>query len=482
MSDIQNLYSQIYKHGKLFGINNKLSTNPFKTKGLRANSVAICGGAFGDEGKGRVTDELTSKFLRGNKQVIHYRDNGGANAGHTVEIGSTRIALHQLSSGVMQPGCTVISGKGMVIHPEDFVTEIDSVKAAAGGKLPSTLIIDEMATLALDTHRAWENVLKTRATGSRGSTGRGIAPAYADIIYRHPLRMRDLVSSDWRQKFTAHYKLYHDLLKGFGEKLSAVEVARLTNIPAKVGSLPTFLKRLESARSTLKPYIQSVYSLLYDHWTSKTPFVFEKAQALGLDARYGVYPDVTASDCSFDGILGSTEGIVNPRDIAVKAAIIKATYTSSVGTRIMPSAMEAGLANRIREDANEYGATTRRPRDIHHIDIPFLSFLHQVGNYDYLCPTHLDISYPKVPIKVCVAYTLKGKAVLYRPDQEYLLTVKPKFIDLPSWDGKDVQKAKNIKDLPKETKQYLAFISQAIGAQVLMATTGPRRHQTIKWY
>lgn len=496
MSTINHLYTQVYKKGNLFDVDKKLFHNPFKTTGKRPNSVAVMGGAFGDEGKGRITDELTSQFLNTSHQVIHYRDNGGANAGHTVEIGDTRIALHQLSSGVMQSGCTVISGKGMVIHPEDFVEEMSAVEKAAGGKIPAVLIIDEMASLSLDTHRALENVLKTRQSGSKGSTGRGIAPAYADLIYRHPVRMRDLVNKNWQKILTDHYRLYHDLISGLDFKLASVEVARLTNIPVKVGSLKIFLSRLETTRRILKPYIQPVYPLLSHLWPigqeqsipylkllpNQTAFVFEKAQALGLDARYGVYPDVTASDCSFEGIVASTEGIVQPKDIAVKAAVIKATYTSSVGTRIMPSQMPDSLANRIREDANEYGATTRRPRGIHYIDIPFLSFLQKVGDYDYLCPTHLDISYPEVPIKVCIAYTLKGKEVPYRPDQDYLLKLQPKFIELPSWDGKQVQKAKKPSDLPKATLQYLAFLTQALNTQLLMATTGPKRHQTIKWY
>lgn len=482
MTDLNSLYHQIYKQNRLFGTNQKLKSNPFYRSGKRPNSVAVLGGAFGDEGKGRITDELTNRFLHRHSQVVHYRDNGGANAGHTVVVGNTKLALHQIGAGVLQDKTILISGKGMVLHPIDFVTEIESVKKVAQGKIPANLIIDELAVLSLDTHRAFEAALKVKAQGSLGSTGRGIAPAYADIIYRHPLRMRDLASRNWRQPFTKHYLLYQDLLKGFGLKLAQVAVLRLNQEPVTVGSPDTFLSRLESTRNILIPFIQPVHQLLHEHWHGTTPFVFEKAQALGLDTRWGVYPDVTASDCSLTGIHSSTEGLVQPDHISATVAVIKATYTSSVGKRVMPSNMNIRLAQKIRDDAHEYGTTTGRPRDIHYIDLPFLTFLRRVGGYQYLAPTHLDIAYPNIPIKIVVSYTKNNQEVPYRPDQRYLLQVKPQFLELPSWDGHTIQNITKLEKLPKTTLQYLAFISQALKVKLLMATVGPKRHQTLKWF
>ncbi|MDH5533474.1 MAG: adenylosuccinate synthetase, partial [Candidatus Pacebacteria bacterium] len=132
MQNIKDIYKQIYKENKLFGVDKLLKENPFKKKGRRANSVAVCGGAFGDEGKGRITDELTSLLLKKSKGAVLYRDNGGSNAGHTVEVGDVKLALHQLGSGVFIKNCTSISGKGMVIHPIDMVEEINQVKEASG--------------------------------------------------------------------------------------------------------------------------------------------------------------------------------------------------------------------------------------------------------------------------------------------------------------------------------------------------------------
>ncbi|MCB9812989.1 MAG: adenylosuccinate synthetase [Pseudomonadales bacterium] len=483
MNDFKNIYNEVYKRGNLYKINKKLNKNPLLVSSKRKNSVAILGGMLGDEGKGRIADELTADFLKNYKKVLHYRDNGGSNAGHTVEIGDVRIALHQLGAGVLQKGCTAVLGKEMVLHPEDLVAEIEESKLAIGKKkLPSTLVIDEMAFLCLDTHRAFEAVLKNKTSGSKGATGRGISPAYADVIYRNPLRIRDLVSKNWKEKFSKHYKHYQLLVKGFGYTLSSVDVPRLGKSNIKVGSLNKMLARLEESRKVIKPLVASTYNLMEKSWNSDSPVVFEKAQALGLDKRWGVYPDVTASNCGFDGIFSSTEGVVDHNNIAVKIATIKATYSSSVGSRVLPTAMKGSLAHRIREDANEYGATTKRPRDIAYIDLPMMSYLFKVGRVEYLAATHLDIAYSDIPVKVCIGYKISGKEVGYRPDQEYLNKVKPEYLELPAWDGAKTQNTNTIGDLPKEALQYLAFITQCLNVKLLVVTTGPKREQTIRWW
>lgn len=482
ITKFEKIYQLIYQtnHGSNF---EKILANPFKIKGRRPNSIAVAGGALGDEGKGRITDELTAEFLKVHKQVFHYRDNGGANAGHTVQVGSKKIALHQLGSGVLQKGCTVVLGKEMVLHPQDLVSEISEVLNLMGTKkLPAKLLIDELALACLDTHRAFEAVLKMKASGSKAATGRGISPAYSDVLYRNPIKMRDLVTLDWQQKLAAHYQHYELLCKGYGFDMSKIEVPRLSGKNAQVGSFKQFAANLAKAVLVLKDFIQPVHELIETVWQSDQPMVFEKAQALGLDTRYGVFPDVTASNCAFDGIYSSTEGIVDDRLIAVRAATIKATYTSSVGTRILPTMMEEVLAKRIRADANEYGATTKRPRDIAYIDLPMLSYLFKVGRVEQLILTHLDIAYPEVPVRVCVGYQLNGREVSYRPDQTYLSQVTPKYVDLPSWDGAKLAQVKNLKDLPLAANQYLSFLVKALETQLLLISIGPKRNQTIKLY
>lgn len=447
---------------------------------MRNNSFAIEGGAFGDEGKGKIVDELCSRLGDKHKNLVVYRYNGGANAGHTVVFENKKIVLHQIPSGVLNHKAICVLGKGMVIHPSDLATEIKSVEKISGGKIPGKIVVDETAALSLDTHRAFEGVLKKWQTGSAGSTGRGIAPAYADILLRHPVRMRDFASKNWKLIFSEHYDLYRAWVKGLGEKIESVEVSALETGKLKVGDKSQFLDRISKARRGLLPFIKDAASLIEQDWVkTEAPFIFEGAQGVGLDPRWGVYPDVSASDVAFSGILYSTQGIVNPSEISLKAATYKATYISSVGTRRLPTKMDDRLAQRIRTDANEYGATTGRPRDIYHLDIPALYFFAKVSGASHFILTHLDICYPDEPLKVCICYNLNGKEVAYKPDQEFLNKVKPVYISLPSWKGDGVRGLSSFKKLPRETRRFLKFFSWAVDLSPFMLATGPERDSII---
>lgn len=447
---------------------------------MRKNSIAICGGAFGDEGKGRIIDEFTNSFAE-ERAVVVYRDNGGANAGHTIFHNGKRVALHQLLSGVFHKNATLILGKDMVLHPGDLVMEMHDVEIAAEGTIPATIMIDELATLSLDTHRAFENVLKQTQEGGKGSTGRGISPAYADVILRHPLKMRDI--RDWDEaKIQKHYQLYEALISGLGGDLAQTEVPTVHGDTILVGTFAEFSKRLKEQVEIFKSCINDVHEFVATAWENEeTAFLFEKAQAIGLDKRWGVYPDVTASDCTLDGIYSSTEGIVDPQLIETKAAVIKATYMSSVGSRILPSQMEETLANRIREDAHEYGATTKRPRGITYLDLPALRYFLRVGRVTHLVLTHMDIVYADTKIKVCTEYKKDGKNVVYRPDQMYLNTVTAEYIELETWDSQIAKKAKSRTELPQAAQAYLTFIEQQLGVPVIMITTGAAREEGIRF-
>jgi len=278
-----------------------------------------------------------------------------------------------------------------------------------------------------------------------------------------------------------HYDLYAAWVKGLkGGDIGNIQVNNLKTGTKTVGSKNKFIADLENQRRKLKPYVFNVYPLLKKLWAGETPFVFEGAQGVGLDPRWGVYPDVTASDPTFSGILSSTEGIVNPQDIQVKAAVYKATYTSSVGKRILPTKMEEGLATKIREEANEYGATTRRPRDIYYIDLPALKYFAKVSGTTHMVLTHLDISYTETPVKVCISYRdKKGKMADYRPDQEYLNDVRAIYRVMKSWDGSKIKNVTTLKDLPKNSLVYVNFLAKELDLIPFILTTGPSRGSLI---
>jgi adenylosuccinate synthase len=444
---------------------------------IRPHSFGICGGAFGDEGKGRIVDKLVHE-LSAEGEVVVYRDNGGANAGHTVEFADgQRIALHQLPSGVFVKGAVVVLGKEMVLHPGDLLAELEQVAAVKVETGRAEIKIDELVLLSLDTHRAFESVLKDWQSGGKGSTGRGISPAYADVLLRHPMRMRDVIADDV-EKLEAHYDLYAALVKGLGQDLAEVSVPTLTGEPIKVGSRADFVLRVEDQVDKLRHYVTDVRVWLAEKWRDeKCAFVFEKAQAVGLDYRWGVYPDITASDTTFAGIFSASEGVIDPDQLSVRAGVIKATYMSSVGTRKLPTLMKGELADKIRADAHEYGATTKRPRDIAYVDIPALKFFCAVGRFTSLILTHMDIVYSGVPIKVCTEYRRDGRLIAYHPDQEFLDTIEPVYEELAPWDVQQLAAAKTAEELPKEAMAFLKFISKHIGAPIMMITTGPRRDQ-----
>ncbi len=447
---------------------------------IRKNSAVICGGAYGDEGKGRIVDALVAEFAQKGKIVV-YRDNGGSNAGHTVEFGDKRIALHQLPSGVFFKNAAVVLGKGMVLHPADLLLEMELVKEVAGQEIPAEIKIDEMAVLSLDTHRAFEGAVKALKSGNQASTGRGISPAYADILYGHPLRMRDIKT--WQiNKLRRHYKLYQKLVRGLGFEIETMRVAALDGSKHQVASEQEFLANLKRQVAQLKPMIQDVRGFIETTWSDEEySYIFEKSQAIGLDARWGVYPDVTSSDTTPAGIYASSEGVVDPEQIPLRAGVIKATYMSSVGVRKLPTIMEEELASRIREDAHEYGATTGRPRDVVYLDLPAIKYYARVGKLTHLVLTHMDIVYPGQPVKICDAYLQGKKKAGFKPDQDYLNTVQPRYREMQPWDLKALRKAKNRQSLPAEARRFLSYIEKEVGLPVFMITTGPERGAEIRF-
>lgn len=450
----------------------------------RTNSVAVIGAFFGDEGKGRITDEIADYFLnnRGFKKVILYRDNGGANAGHTISYNDKKISLHQIGSGILHKGCQVVLGKGMVLHPADLLDEISEIKQIFGLKdLPAKLMIDNMAVLSLDTHRAFEVVLKNpsyESLGSSASTDRGISPAYADILFRFPLRVRDLLSKDWEHVFSEHYNRYKLWIRGMGANIEDVTIQRFKGRKTKIGSKQEFINTLSSSRDALKPYIFDVYDFIKDRWFSDTPFIFEKAQAIGLDHRWGVYPDISASNCCLDGIAYSTEGLIRPKDISARLGIIKSTYSSSVGKRVVPTRMENDNANRIREISNEFGSTTGRPRDILYLDLVMLKYFLKVSEIEELVFTHMDIVFDE-PIKVCIEYKKDGKNTDYRPDQEHLQNIEPVYKFFNPWKADNLNKVAIYENIPQPAKDFIAFVCNYTETKPVMLTYGAVRNKTI---
>src|SRR3990170_6946116 len=228
-------------------------------------------------------------------RLFSLRFNGGANAGHETNIYGKKIVTHQIPMAVVKEGATAFMLRGMVVHPEDALIEIDYIKKSLGvDRLPGNLIIDRNTPLALDTHRAYETVLNEATSEGRGSTGRGIAPAYMDFYGRISKKVRDLTREDWEKGIRKHYQLYQKMVGGFGRELQDIEVyAMAEEEKRRVGTEEEFIDRLREARTGIKRYVASnVFELLNDAWGNnlKAPFTIEGAQGPGTDPYHGVYP------------------------------------------------------------------------------------------------------------------------------------------------------------------------------------------------
>ena len=259
---------------------------------------------------------------------------------------------------------------------------------------------------------------------------------------------------------------------------SLIQVKRFNSEDVELGSKRKFLNNLEKTREELKGYVFPMYEYIRKEWKADTPFIFEKAQAIGLDSRWGVYPDVTASNCCLDGITYSTEGVIDANDISARFGVIKSTYTSSVGKRKIPTFMEEKYAQQLRDDANEYGTTTGRPRDIAYLDLEMLKYFCKVGGIEELVFTHMDIIY-KRDVKVCIGYKREKEKSYYRPDQKHLENVKPIYKKLKYWEKEELKKCKTYLEVQKEAQDFVQFISKETDTTPVMITYGPDRSDTI---
>jgi adenylosuccinate synthase len=498
-------YKKIYKSSN-FSLQ-KINQKDYQNDTSRKYTIAVCGVALGDEGKGRIVDNYIETLLK-NKSiskvgVIRYQ--GGNNAGHTLEKGTIKLALHLVPSCVLYQKAFGIMDRGMVIHPEDLMTEVGYVEKSAG-TLKKRLFLSSDAILNTDLERAEEIVNRIMTGKAKGGTGRGIGPSYAHHLDRLGLTIYDLISDGWKELLGEQYRRYEKIFAAFDLKLATdvlvpdfyETVNQKKSVTRTVGSRKAFIERLTFAREWLiqRNMIVDIVAMHKEiARDTKVGVVFEGAQAVGLDSWLGTWPDVTASNTRIDGVKEGT-AFWRPEDIESRIGVFKIPYTSSVGQRQMPTHIdlpkegmltesaseEQKWAMWIREEAHEYGTTTGRPRDIAHLDLEFLRYNARMGDIEMLAGTHLDSASEGQEIKVCTHYTdQRGRPMAYQPGLHHLEHVKPNYISLPGWDGKAASKARKVKDLPKNALRFLSFITARTGYPIVLATTGTKRENIISF-
>jgi len=419
-----------------------------------ANTILI-GAQWGDEGKGKIIDVLTEEA------DIVVRTQGGNNAGHTVFIGAQKYVLHLIPSGILRPRKKCVIANGVVIDPIALVEEIDGLKKL-GVKAANNLFISETAHVVLPYHRDIDAQREVRKGQQKiGTTKRGIGPAYADKMARTGLRMIDLIAPD---RFEA---LLRDRLKENNEVLKA--------LGAKPLSFKSVHASYRAAGDRLRPYVTNTVVMLNEAIRRGQNLLFEGAQGTFLDIDHGTYPFVTSSNTTAGG--ACTGSGVPPHRMDRVVGVMKA-YTTRVGEGPLPTESQ-DIADMLHAMGREFGATTGRPRRCGWFDAVATRHACMVNGVDDLAITNIDGLDTVQTIRVCIAYRVGDATYDHVPNNAQLLAqCQPVYADFPGW-LTPTGKATTWKALPSRTRQYLKALAELSGAQLLIASVGPARDQTI---
>jgi adenylosuccinate synthase len=422
--------------------------------------IAVIGAQWGDEGKGKIVDLLAERF----DVVVRYQ--GGHNAGHSVQIGDRSFVLHLLPSGIVHDGKTCVLGNGMVIDPKAFFEEADRLMAQGISVTPERVKVSSRAHLILPYHRALDHTSEERLGNERvGTTLRGIGPAYEDKAGRRGLRVADaLVPAVLRSRIERNLEDANRIIVAYGgEPLDAESIIAETS---------AIVERLA-------PFICDTTHFLNVAAAGGNTILLEGAQATLLDVDHGTYPFVTSSSTTSGGALIGT-GLA-PRHLTGVLGIVR-TYTTRVGEGPFPTEMlesEAELGQLIRERGREYGASTGRPRRCGWFDAFATRYAAEINGFTSVALTKLDVLDALDEIKVCVGYKLHGKVCESLPSvSQDLRRVEPIYETLPGWKTSTVG-ITDLRELPREAREYINFLSNQIGVQIGLVSTGPERSQTI---
>ena len=420
------------------------------------------GTQWGDEGKGKITD-----FVAQDADLV-VRFQGGANAGHTIEIGKEIFALHLLPSGILRQGVINVIGNGMVLDPEALEQEVKKVEAT--GRSIAGLRISDRANIVMKWHRLIDGAEeKQRGAKGVGTTGRGIGPCYSDKIARSGIRVCDVLDEQaLRERIELIYPFKERLLSALdGEQLPAKE--------EMIRSLLSFGERF-------RDHICDTSVLVNDAVKQGKRVLFEGAQGTMLDIDHGTYPFVTSSNCIAGGICTGVG--IGPQAINEVIGITKA-YTTRVGAGPFPTELKDELGHFLMTKGGEYGATTGRARRCGWLDLVVVRHSARLNGITSLAVTKLDVLNGMKSIKVATAYDIDGKKVMNFPASlNQLARAKPIYEELKGWldwgEGKAMEVAKQgYHALPSGMRDYLDFVSQNVGVSVSIIGIGKERHETI---
>ena len=419
-----------------------------------ANTILV-GAQWGDEGKGKIIDVLTSKA-----DVI-VRSQGGNNAGHTIVHGGATYILHLIPSGILRRGKVCVIGNGVVVDPIALVAEIGQLRGL-GVKIGKNLLVSNCAHLVMPYHRLLDEQRELRKGRAKiGTTKRGIGPAYGDKAARTGLRVSDLMQP---------------IL--FAKKLQA-KIRENNSILQALGAKPINYREVHeaylAAGEKLWPFVTNTVVYLHRALEQGKEILFEGAQGTFLDIDHGTYPYVTSSNTTAGGACTGTG--VPPHRMDQVVGVMKA-YTTRVGEGPLPTE-DRRLAQRLHSLGREFGATTGRARRCGWFDSVATRYATMINGLDELAITNLDGLDDVDPIRICVGYRLNGKRLDVPPcDAVQLDNCEPIYEEMPGW-KQSTTSAKKLSQLPLSARNYVKRLGQLTGANISIVSVGPTRAQTI---
>ena len=416
------------------------------------NISMVIGTQWGDEGKGKIVDYLSSYA----DYVVRFQ--GGNNAGHTINVNGEVYKLHIIPSGVIQ-GKTGVIGNGCVIDPEVLIDELNALKKR--GVKPK-LLISNRAHIIMPYHKLLDGVAEAYLGGKKiGTTRRGIGPCYSDKIARLGIRICDLLD---RKQLQERLKLVLPIKQKLLEAYNVKEILDEREI------LDKYIRYGEQ----LKPFVADTHVIINKACKENKHILLEGAQGVMLDVDFGTYPYTTSSHVVSGG--GSI-GIGIPPSFIKKIIGVMKAYTTRVGEGPMPTELKDDVGKHLQVNGHEFGTTTSRPRRCGWLDLVAVKHACMLSGVTELAVTKLDVLTGLDSMKICVKYSIDETYTdIFPPSSDIVERCVPIYEELPGWNV--LTQPKKFDDLPVEAQNYLRFVEDYLGIPITIVSTGPGRRET----
>lgn len=417
----------------------------------------LLGLQWGDEGKGKIVDVLAPDY----KVVARFQ--GGPNAGHTLEFDGKKHVLHQIPSGIFRNDCVNIIGNGVVLDPIVFKREIDGL-ASYNIDFKKNLFISKKTAIIIPTHRLLDACYENAKGKEKiGSTLKGIGPAYSDKVSRQGLRLGDILSPNFKEKYAKLVASHTQILDFYKFEYS------LEDIDKEFFAAVEFIKTFN--------LVDGEYLINSQLNDGNTKVLAEGAQGSLLDIDFGSYPFVTSSSTTAAGVCSGLG--VAPSKIDQVYGIFKA-YCTRVGSGPFPTELLEETGEKMRQEGREFGSTTGRPRRCGWMDLPALKYSIMLNGVTQLIMMKVDVLNIFDEIKICTHYELPDGTITEElPFDICDVEVKPIYKSFKGWNV-SLENITDFNQMPEELKAYTAYIEKEVGVPVTYVSTGPDRTATLK--